>query len=124
MNVLKEIKFKSNGLDCEVVLVTFAPANLDISVVPAEIIDMISRQWYNGYVLVPKGHPWYGVSYDDIPLEDGVHGGLTYSGKSGDFWKIGFDTVHCGDTIEEWSEEATKNEVMRLASQVSFAWSN
>lgn len=52
---------------------------------------------YNGYVALPKGHPWYGVGYDDIDAE--APGGLTYSeygimGERKDKWIIGFDTGH------------------------------
>lgn len=36
-----------------------------------------------GYVGVPEGHPWHGVSYDQVRTKDGewpdVHYGLTYS---------------------------------------------
>lgn len=30
----------------------------------------------NGYVCLPREHPWYGVPYDDVPVD--VHGGLTF----------------------------------------------
>jgi hypothetical protein len=56
-----------------------------------------------GYVRLPKGHPWHGKDYNDIPAE--VHGGLTFGepdkpcDKPGDddaFW-IGFDCGHYDD---------------------------
>jgi hypothetical protein len=48
-----------------------------------------------GYALIPPGHPWHGVEYDNIPAD--VHGGLTYSEADGDDWWIGFDCSHSGD---------------------------
>ena len=69
-----------------------------------------------GYVGVPKGHPFFEKSYDDLNEEDiNVHGGLTYSGKSQDkemdyllppqgdstnnIWWLGFDCAHYGDLL-------------------------
>lgn len=52
----------------------------------------------NGYVKVPKDHPDYGKSYEDVDVD--VHGGLTYSDEKGSFF--GFDTQHSGDV---WSAE-------------------
>jgi hypothetical protein len=67
-----------------------------------------------GYVGVPRGHPLYGVNYDDADHLS-VHGGLTYSskcsegpedraichkvepGESDDVWWFGFDCGHCDD---------------------------
>ena len=56
-----------------------------------------------GYVGIPKGHPLWGVKYDDAYdyiQELNVHGGLTYSemGK-GDWWWFGFDCAHAGDLV-------------------------
>lgn len=77
--------------------------------------------WGQGYVLLPRNHPFYGKDYDDIDVD--VHGGLTFGCKfesknflkwiknqeiGGDvtrenfenfdgFWIIGFDTNHLGD---------------------------
>ena len=51
-----------------------------------------------GYVGIPKGHPCYGVGYNDM---DGieVHGGLTYSEVDDKRqWHVfGFDAGHGGD---------------------------
>ena len=56
-----------------------------------------------GYVGIPKGHTFWGVTYgeDNEELDaiaDDVHGGLTYSeeGKDG-YWYFGFDTTHAND---------------------------
>jgi hypothetical protein len=49
---------------------------------------------WNGYVRVPKDHPYYRKNYDSKSLEViDVHGGLTYSNGHGTF---GFDTGHEG----------------------------
>lgn len=61
-----------------------------------------------GYVGVPEGHPYFGKSYDDVPVD--AHGGLTYSEKCAGHichvpkpgmpdvvWWLGFDCAHSGD---------------------------
>jgi hypothetical protein len=59
----------------------------------------------NGYVALPKGHPYYGKGYDDIDVE--VHGGLTFA-QEGDgknwakgYWWVGFDCAHWGDLVPQ-----------------------
>jgi hypothetical protein len=86
--------------------------------------------WGNGYVLIPEGHPCYGTHYDLIDVN--VHGGLTF-GKLVDkklakamhldqedigSWCVGFDTCHCGDTMEIWTERAVVAETCRLKLQL------
>ena len=57
--------------------------------------------WGNGYVIIPKGHPWFEVDYKDLDDVD-IHGGLTCSAyckwirgewvdEDKDKWGIGFD---------------------------------
>lgn len=72
--------------------------------------------WGNGYVAIPKGHPYYGRHYDDIDVR--IHGGLTYGRMEDGMWVIGFDTAHGGDTLERWSELDVKMEAARLWDQV------
>jgi len=50
---------------------------------------------FNGYIAVPKSHPWHGKLYEDIDVV--VHGGLTFSENLGGHWVLGFDTNHSGD---------------------------
>lgn len=58
-----------------------------------------------GYVGVPKGHPAYAQDYDDLELETGVHGGLTFAAdyaggldnQLDGLWWLGFDCAHAGD---------------------------
>lgn len=81
----------------------------------------------NGYVLVPEGHPWYGVHYNDPTLEDvEVHGGLTYSGDGlgawaetyrfplpKGYWLLGFDTGH-------WTDAKPGMEELNLNPHATF----
>ena len=87
----------------------------------------------NGYVRIPKGHPWSGLDYDDVEPRPDVHGGLTY-GKDGWF---GFDTLHAGDlwlgggqyhlcddveatcNCKIWNLDMVVDEAKRLAEQVA-----
>lgn len=56
-----------------------------------------------GYIRVPKGHPWHGKEYDDVPAS--AHGGLTFSepdmpcdkGGPEDAYWLGFDCAHHND---------------------------
>lgn len=62
-----------------------------------------------GYVGVPKGHMFWGLSGDtDLDsvnaencwqeLHENTHGGLTYAQEGDDgYWYFGFDTAHLGD---------------------------
>jgi hypothetical protein len=75
-------------------------------------------RWGNlcGYVGVPEGHPWWGLDYTEIPVDVGVHGGLTYAshceeggdksatichvpapGEPDNVWWLGFDCGHFMD---------------------------
>lgn len=82
----------------------------------------LSRGWGNGYVALPKGHPWYGMDYNEIPVD--IHGGLTFSqlasnwAEDHDFdpesWVIGFDTAHYGDNITVWPKERVEEEAINL----------
>jgi len=80
------------------------------------------RGWGNGYVAVPKGHPWYGMNDGDINAN--VHGGLTYTDLGGDYWVVGFDTCHLDDTPELWPMEAVVAETRQLMEQAIKACSS
>lgn len=90
----------------------------------------------NGYIGLPKSHPYYGKDYNDIDVE--VHGGLTFSGQGGrwdkHYWWIGFDCAHAGDLMpgadipgritNRWdlsyrNIEYVKNELKHLAEQLT-----
>lgn len=71
--------------------------------------------WGNGYVALPKGHPWYGVDYDEIPAL--VHGGLTYGQQVDEWWVIGYDTSHYRDTLDLWPMSRVLKETKKLMDQ-------
>lgn len=90
--------------------------------------------WGNGYVLIPKYHPFYNVSYDYINQYIDIHVGLTFSGLV-DFdlikdweldqedegkWCVGFDTAHYGDNILKWPKERVEEETEKLKQQLLF----
>lgn len=88
--------------------------------------------WGNGYVLIPPGHPAFGMDYDTVyDLYDiEVNGGLTFASHadkltewdipedSRDCWVLGFDTCHHRDTLLEWPKYRVKEEAERLARQL------
>lgn len=59
-----------------------------------------------GYVRIPAGHPWHGVSCWDVDAR--AHGGVNFSapdvncGKGGadDAWWFGFDCAHAWDAYD------------------------
>ena len=73
--------------------------------------------WGNGYVGLPKWHPWFGMDYDNIPVI--VHGGLTYANlyEEVGLWVIGFDTHHYQDNMTNCSFKYVKEETYRLMKQ-------
>ena len=85
----------------------------------------ISHGWGCGYIGIPKGHPLYGVTHDNIDVD--VHGALTFSSHSkkcgfldeadrdADLWIVGFDTAHYNDSQANWPKEAVEAETRRLA---------
>lgn len=101
----------------------------------------VPREWMNGYVGVPPGHPWYGKEeYGDLDVD--CHGGLTFSGHftdntyalmagepwaGMDIWWVGFDTVHFDDHDLDgaWtkSQAYVKAECERIAQQAAEAYS-
>jgi hypothetical protein len=91
--------------------------------------------WGNGYVCIPKDHPWYGKHYDDECYNDvEVNGGLTFSemieGEGIQPWfmeymgeyVIGFDTAHSRDNLDIWPKHEVEAETERLRQQVIAAY--
>jgi hypothetical protein len=83
---------------------------------------IIERGWGNGYVRIAEGHPFYGKTYDDIPVS--VHGGITFGEHIMDdsrwpdgYW-IGFDTAHYGDNQDTWTIDNVTEETKDLLRQV------
>ena len=96
------------------------------------------KGWGNGYVALPRRHPYFGLHYDKINERLGhrANGGLTFSKSSddiqdweqvagmSDMWIIGWDTTHWGNTIEEWPRERVLKENQILSFQLAKAWSD
>ena len=115
----------------------------------AFLCTQVNRQYWgddmagyaNGYVAIPKNHPLYGASYDDVDID--IHGGLTFEGETDDFkkcikrdnielldgelpdgyWVFGFDTLHFMDTVATCSREWCIAEAGRLKKQLE-EWGN
>jgi len=89
----------------------------------------VSHGWGNGYVVVPKGHKYHGVGYDNIPVD--VHGGLTFAENASEIdwpeiprgcksgWIVGFDTAHYNDSQNKWTQSMVIKETENLAKQLS-----
>lgn len=77
------------------------------------------RDFYCGYVEIPKDHICYGVDEDDLE-EINVHGGLTFSGylDFSDEYLLGFDCAHAGDDTSVEDANYTANECERLIDQL------
>lgn len=80
--------------------------------------------WGNGYVLIPEGHKYYGLDYDEIPVN--VHGGLTFAehikdddrGNFSDGFWVGFDTAHHNDNMTNWPKSRVLEETIDLFKQI------
>jgi hypothetical protein len=91
----------------------------------------------NGYVVIPKDHPLWGLEYTAEEIESlNVHGGITFSEKVDEdminhvlwgkdlededlgSWLIGFDTRHSGDNLKRWPRKKVELEVINLIRQV------
>jgi len=87
----------------------------------------------NGYVAVPKEHPYWGESTHNIGTLGDVHGGITFSRQGSDedklfpnpdLWWFGFDTHHialydwvpfAGGNRKHWTTEEVVEETEKLA---------
>ena len=87
-----------------------------------------STSYYSGYVVIPKGHPFYQMDYSDFGSLLSVHRGITFgqtviltgtilSDLVGKF-VIGFHCGHLGDTIEKCNVEYVRKELERLVDQL------
>jgi len=79
-----------------------------------DLQEFLIGGWGNGYVGLPKWHPYFELNYEEIPIR--IHGGLTYSdyNENKKLWVIGFDTNHFGDSIENCSMDYVKKETYHL----------
>lgn len=99
--------------------------------VESTFLKGMDHGWGNGYVLIPKGHSYHGVKYENIPVN--VHGGLTFgmlvtedaltyfpglSKEDIGCWMVGFDTAHYQDTSRNFPKERVEKETENLKWQL------
>lgn len=97
---------------------------------------VVERGWGNGYLVLSKNHPLWGVHYDVINDSHhlGAHSGWTFSQfynkmkkQSSKFitdeslleikdddWIIGFDTSHYNDNLINWPKEEVFKHIREL----------
>lgn len=102
---------------------------------------VIERGWGNGYLVLPKGHPFWGIHYDEINNSAHIeaHGSWTFSNYysnvkkikdkivldrppfefNNDDWIIGFDTSHYNDSLRNWPKEEVFKHIRELAKYYS-----
>lgn len=82
--------------------------------------NLFSKGWGCGYVAIPKGHKYYGVPANNIPVL--AHDGLTYSHEEEiegiTYWVVGFDTDGNGDDINTCNEYYVVSETELLYTQL------
>lgn len=101
-----------------------------------DALTKLQRGWGNGYVALPKRHPYFGLGREQIneKLDYYVHGGLTFASHSSDLdweevkdmddmWIVGWDTAHFSDTMETWPKERVFLENQKLYLHLLNAWS-
>lgn len=104
-------------------------------------IYVLERGWGNGYLILSKGHPLWGVHYDVINESTHMnpHGSWTFSNYyknmkkieneiitdepsfefNNDDWIIGFDTAHYNDNLDNWPKEMVFKHIRELAEYYS-----
>ena len=88
------------------------------------LIDIDCHTFHCGYVGVPSTHSLHKLHFTDIALTKEPHGGITYSGyldnlpRDIDFWYLGFDCNHDGDTLDIYTLDFCINECERLSDQL------
>jgi hypothetical protein len=102
---------------------------------------VVERGWGNGYLVLLKDHPLWGIHYDVINDSHhlGAHGGWTFSQSynkmkkqsskfitdeshleiNDDDWIIGFDTSHYDDRLDNWPKEKVFKHIRELAEYYS-----
>ena len=109
--------------------------------IPHMLLNFLSgitaHGWGNGYIMLPKDHPWYiwitsnpektpGNRYTNAyRLNVDIHGGITYGDydENNNYW-IGFDTLHTRDNMETWPREKVEEATLLLFSQALDAYNN
>lgn len=86
------------------------------------------RGWGNGYVALPKEHPYYGLGIDELIPRLKIHGGVTFADYAAnltdavpapdDWLVVGWDTSWRADTRESWPMERVVSENASLLEQL------
>lgn len=82
------------------------------------------RSWFwasywTGYIKIPVGHKYYGMHYEEVPMN--AHGGLTYSGDlfGRNEWWLGFDCAHTEDLMNPKDIKFVTKQLKKMAKQLS-----
>ena len=94
--------------------------------------------WGNGYIVINKDHPCFGMNYDTIYQKYNINceSELTYAEsaednkweelheryKNKDYWIIGFDTMHYKDTLLTWPKDRVRVVADKLAFKFLEIW--
>ena len=78
------------------------------------------RDYYCGYVAIPKGHRFFKKHYDQVDPFIDCHGGLTFSDFFLDLpdWFIGFDCAHAYDDPDIQDAAYVAKECMAIIDQL------
>lgn len=108
--IIKETKHK----DYDYLVVKITP---DVPENLIAILREMTNPWFNGYVVLPKGHKYSGVHYNDIPVD--CHGGLTFGAYDNNGnWIIGFDCRHSGDNYLVQDADYVESECKSIIEQL------
>lgn len=80
---------------------------------------MMTGGWGNGYVSIGKHHRLYEASSDTLDDLLHTHKGVTYARLSGDYYIIGFDTLHLGDNRENCDKDFVIEQTKSLLNQLA-----
>ena len=84
-------------------------------------IDGSYRNWYTGYVIIPKGHKFYEADdMDEDVMDLEVHGGITFADvlpEVGEF-ALGFDCAHFRDNPFDNDDRYVSEECKNLIKEI------
>ena len=111
----------------------FTHDGIECAIHSSQPSPILKRGWGNGYVRIPRGHPWFletNNEYDkDAKWNDvDVHGGITYASFNSRLFPndpdavwIGWDSAHFDDCLERWPKQSVQYETEKLARQIKEA---
>lgn len=87
-----------------------------------ECCTRIVPQGYRcGYVAIPKGHPLFGMDWENEETEAlDVDGGITYGEGDEDIWVLGWDAGH-GWHLPDPSLQTELGDYLRMMGEIFFA---